>query len=136
AGVQALFFTVLRYLGRAEALRAQVAPRRPKPRVDALLCATLALGWQPDGAAYEPFTLVNQAVEAAKRHAATRGQAAFVNACLRRFLRERDALVAATDGDPVARWNHPAWWIERLRRDHPADWERILRANNSHAPMA
>lgn len=136
AGVQALFFTVLRYLGRAEALRAQLAPRRPKPRVDALLCATLALGWQPDGAAYEPFTLVNQAVEAAKRHAATRGQAAFVNACLRRFLRERDALVAATDGDPVARWNHPAWWIERLRQDHPADWERILRANNSHAPMA
>ncbi len=136
AGVQALFFTVLRYLGRAEALRAQLAPRRPKPRVDALLCATLALGWQPEAAAYEPFTLVNQAVEAAKRHAATRGQAAFVNACLRRFLRERDALVAATDGDPVARWNHPAWWIDRLRQDHPAHWERILRANNSHAPMA
>ncbi len=136
AGVQALFFTVLRYLGRAEALRAQLAPRRPKPRVDALLCATLALGWQPESAAYEPFTLVNQAVEAAKRHAATRGQAAFVNACLRRFLRERDALVAATDGDPVARWNHPAWWIDRLRQDHPAQWERILHANNSHAPMA
>ncbi|MDA8523638.1 16S rRNA (cytosine(967)-C(5))-methyltransferase RsmB [Acidovorax sp. NCPPB 4044] len=136
AGVQALLFTVLRQLGRAEALRAQLAPRRPKPRVDALLCTALALGWQSGHASYEPFTLVNQAVEAAKRHAATRGQAAFVNACLRRFLRERDALVAATDADPVARWNHPVWWIDRVRQDHPDHWQQILQANNSHAPMA
>ena len=93
-------------------------------------------GWRVDDAPYEPFTLVNQAVEAAKRGQATRGQASFINACLRRFLRERDALVAATDGDPVARWNHPAWWIRRLQQDYPADWERILQANNAHAPMA
>ena len=64
-----------------------------------------------------------------------RGQANFINACLRRFLRERDALLAATDRDPVARWNHPLWWIERLRADHPDHWEDILRANNSQAPM-
>ena len=62
-------------------------------------------------------------------------QASFVNACLRRFLREREALLAATDRDPVARWNHPLWWIKRLRADHPAQWEDILRANNSQAPM-
>ena len=30
----------------------------------------------------------------------------------------------------------PAWWIRRLRQDYPADWERILQANNAHAPMA
>ncbi|MDP1340977.1 hypothetical protein Q6279_30310, partial [Klebsiella variicola] len=40
-----------------------------------------------------------------------------------------------TDGDPLARWNHPAWWVARLRKDHPAHWEQILRANNAHAPM-
>jgi len=32
---------------------------------------------------------------------------------VRRFLREREALVAALADDPVARWNHPAWWIAR-----------------------
>ena len=78
---------------------------------------------------------MNQAVEAAKRNAATRKQASFINGCLRRFLRERDALVASTDNEPLARWNHPLWWIERLRKDHPQDWEQILRANNTHAPM-
>ncbi|WP_044397492.1 16S rRNA (cytosine(967)-C(5))-methyltransferase RsmB [Acidovorax temperans] len=135
-GVQALLFQVLRNLGRADALRSQLVARKPPPAADALLCTALALAWDPQAAPYEPFTLVNQAVEAAKRGQATRGQASFINACLRRFLRERDALVAATDGDPVARWNHPAWWIRRLQQDYPADWERILQANNAHAPMA
>ena len=74
-------------------------------------------------------------MEAAKRNPATRAQASFINACLRRFLRERDELVAATDTEPVAQWNHPRWWIERLKRDHPRDWQRVLSADNAQAPM-
>jgi 16S rRNA (cytosine967-C5)-methyltransferase len=135
-GVQSLLFQVLRQAGRAEALRRQMVPRTPPPAADALLCTALALCWDPEQSPYEPFTLVNQAVEAAKRSVATRAQASFINGCLRRFLREREALVARTDGDPLAHWNHPVWWIERLRRDHPRHWEQILRANNAHAPMA
>jgi 16S rRNA (cytosine967-C5)-methyltransferase len=134
-GAQALAFRALRDLGRAQALRSQLARRAPAPPVDALLCTALALAWRDDDAPYEPFTLVDQAVEAAKRDKATRAQANFVNACLRRFLRERDALVAATDAEPVARWNHPQWWIGRLKRDYPNDWEAILAADNGRAPM-
>ena len=134
-GVQALVFHVLRSLGRAQALRELLAGRTPPPPADALLCTALALAWREQDAPYEVFTLVNQAVEAAKKGAATQAQARFINACLRRFLRERDALVAATDKNPVAKWNHPAWWIERLRKERPADWQAILTANNRHAPM-
>lgn len=134
-GVQALVFQVLRSLGRAQALRQLLAGRTPPPAVDALLCTALALAWQEQDAPYEGFTLVNQAVEAAKKGAATRPQASFINACLRRFLRERDALVAATDENPVARWNHPLWWIKRQQQERPADWQAILSANNRHAPM-
>jgi 16S rRNA (cytosine967-C5)-methyltransferase len=134
-GVQALVFQVLRQSGRAEHLRQQLAHRAPPPEADALLCTALALAWDPAQAPYEPFTLVNQAVEAAKRHPDTRAQAAFVNACLRRFLRERDALVAAGQQDPVAVWNHPRWWIDRLRQDHPKAWRQVLEANNRHPPM-
>ena len=134
-GVQALLFQVLRQAGRAEALRRRLAARTPPPAADALLCTALALCWDPQESPYEAFTLVNQAVEAAKHGSATRAQASFINGCLRRFLRERDALVAATDAEPLARWNHPPWWIHRLRQDHPGHWEQILRANNAHAPM-
>ena len=135
AAAQALAFLALRRLGRAEALRKQLAKRPPPPAADALLCTALALACDEADAPYEPFTLVDQAVDAAKRDAATRAQANFINACLRRFLRERVALLAATDTDPVARWNHPRWWIERVRRDHPQHWQAILEANNSAAPM-
>lgn len=135
AAAQALAFLALRRLGRAEALRKQLAKRPPPPAADALLCTALALACDEADAPYEPFTLVDQAVDAAKRDAGTRAQANFINACLRRFLRERAALLAATDADPVARWNHPRWWIERVRRDHPQHWQAMLEANNSAAPM-
>lgn len=134
-GVQALTFHVLRSLGRAEALRQLLADRTPRPPADALLCTALALAWREQDAPYEVFTLVNQAVEAAKRSAATQPQASFINACLRRFLREREALVAITDKQAVAVWNHPKWWIDRLKKEWPGDWQSILAANNRHAPM-
>ena len=132
---QALFYDSLRALGRARHIRAQLAPRTPPPPVDALLCVAIALGWRDGGAPYAAHTLVNQAVEAAKRDPATRPQSGFVNACLRRFLRERDALVARSDTDEPARWNHPRWWIERLRTDHPHGWAPVLRADGQQAPL-
>lgn len=134
-GVQALLFQVLRNLGRAQALRQRLAPKAPPAGVDALLCTALALAWHEGRAPYAPFTLVNQAVEAANRGPFKR-QSGFVNACLRRFLREQADMVAATDADPQALWNHPLWWIERVQRDYPQDWQAILEANNSQAPMA
>lgn len=134
-GVQALSFHVLRNLGRAEALRRLLARKPPPAAVDALLCSVLALAWREDHAPYAPFTLVNQAVEAAKQGPATRAQASFVNACLRRFLRERDDLVAETDDDPVARWNFPRWWIDRVKKDHPDHWQAVLEASNLPAPL-
>jgi 16S rRNA (cytosine967-C5)-methyltransferase len=134
-GVQALSFHALRWLGRAEALRQQLAKKPPPPEADALLCVALALAWNEENAPYTVHTLVDQAVEAAKRSEATTHQASFINGCLRRFLRERGALVAKTDANPQAVWNHPQWWIDRLRKDHPADWQAILRANNARAPL-
>jgi len=134
-GVQALAFHVWRNLGRAEALRKRLAAKLPPPTADALLCVALALAWKDAEAPYDMFTLVNQTVEAAKRNSAARAQANFLNACLRRFLRERDALVASTDADPVAVWNHPLWWIKRLQQEHPSQWREILTASNRQAPM-
>ena len=134
-GVQALVFHVWRNLGRAQALRKQLAPKAPPALIDALLCTALALAWNRNTLAYDAHTLVNQTVEAAKRSAPLARHAAFLNACLRRFLREQDHWVRQTDSDLVARWNHPVWWIERLQQDHPAHWESILHAANMPPPM-
>lgn len=127
-GVQALLFHALRQWGRAQALRRTLVARPPAADADALLCTALALVCHAPQAPYEPFVLVSQAVEAAKHHPRLRAQAGFINACLRRFLRERDALLSATDADEVARFNHPAWWLRRLRQDHPQQWQAIVAA--------
>ena len=176
-GVQALGFHTLRWLGRAEAIRQQLAKRPPPPEADALLCVALALictdeniaptlvasrasgvtlplapedganfGFaalrEPRGgpsenwaSLYSDYTLVDQAVEAAKRGETTTHQASFINGCMRRFLRERDALLEVADRYPQAVWNHPQWWIDRVRKDHPAQWQEILHANNAKAPL-
>lgn len=139
-GVQALAYAALRGLGRAEALRALLAPRKPAPAVDALLCLTLALA-SSEAPDYDAHTLVNQAVEATKRHGSRSlsNSAGFLNACLRRFLRERVDLLAEIDEDPatalVARWNHPRWWIARLQQEAPGHWQAVLDANNRPPPM-
>jgi 16S rRNA (cytosine967-C5)-methyltransferase len=139
-GVQALTFHVLRHLGRARALVGLLAQRKPDAAVQALLCSAVALllttsDEAAEGMRYAPHTVVNQAVEAARQDRGLQRQAAFVNACLRRFLRERDALLDELAAQPVARWNHPAWWIRRLQVDHPENWQAILNANNVPGPM-
>ena len=134
-GVQALSFQAMRWWGRAVAIRKHLARKAPPAAADALLCTALALSWRDDLAPYAVHTLVNQAVEAARRHKDMRAQAPFVNACLRRFLRERDALLTATEDDVTAQWNHPAWWVKRLQHDHPDRWATILEAAQVAAPM-
>ncbi len=132
-GTQAISFHALRWLGAAEVVRRRLAPKTPPPEVDALLLVALALLWPPGGPPYLEHVLVDQAVAATRRRAPQ--GAGFVNAVLRRFGRERDAIVAAALADPLARYNHPAWWLERLRTDWPDRWQDIADADNTHPPM-
>jgi 16S rRNA (cytosine967-C5)-methyltransferase len=132
-GTQALSFLVLRRLGAAQALRAILAPRTPPPAVEALLLSALALLWPDPAPPYADHTLVDQAVTAARKRAPQ--SASFLNAVLRRFIRERDTLVAGALKQPAARWNHPPWWIDRLKADWPAQWQAILAAAQERPPM-
>jgi 16S rRNA (cytosine967-C5)-methyltransferase len=133
AGTQALAFHALRWLGAADVVRRGLAKKAPPADVDALLLGALALLWPPGNPPYADHVLVDQAVSAARKRA--QASASFVNAVLRRFIRERDALVAASLADPLARWNHPAWWLDRLRADWPDRWQAIADADNTHPPM-
>jgi len=133
-GVQALSFHVLRWLGGAAEARAAMAPKTPPAPVDALLLTAIALLW-PTGEPppYADHTLVDQAVHCARHRAPA--AANFINAVLRRFLRERDALVAQARHTPMGAYNHPVWWIERIKHDWPAQWAALLEAANRHPPM-
>jgi 16S rRNA (cytosine967-C5)-methyltransferase len=133
AAVQALGFDVLRRLGAATELRALLAPKTPPAPVDSLLCTALALLWPVPAPPYPDHTLVDQAVTATRHRAPA--AAGFINAVLRRFIRERAALAAAVERTPTGAYNHPAWWIERLRQDWPTQWQALLLAANVRPPM-
>ncbi len=141
AGIQAITFAVLRHLGQAHALRVLLAPKKPVPAADALLTAALALicaqnaNDPPPGAVYADHVIVSQAVEAIKLQPHLAAQSSFINACLRRFLRERGPLLACLRGNLEAQFNHPLWWVRQVQRDWPDDWQALLLANRHSAPL-
>jgi 16S rRNA (cytosine967-C5)-methyltransferase len=104
-----------------------------------LLCSALALISDPGESASDPryneFTVVDQAVTAAAADSNMAHAKGMVNAVLRRFLRERDALMKSTAGTQKARWNYPDWWIDRMRSAYPKDWQAILEAGNAAPPL-
>jgi 16S rRNA (cytosine967-C5)-methyltransferase len=132
-GTQALSFEAMRRLGGAQSVLRLLAPRAPTADVAALLLATIALLWPRNAALYADHTLVDQAVHAAR--ARTPAAAGFVNAVLRRFVREREALVQQARTTPEGAFNHPRWWIERLRSDWPAHWQALLDQASRHPPL-
>ena len=127
-----LTHATLRRYGRVQAI-VQALSRRgaPDPLVQALLwCALYAL----ESSRYGEHTVVDQAVKACvllERWAAK----GYVNALLRGFLRERANIEARLERDPVAKHQHPAWWIEIARAAYPQQWASVLDAGNSHPPM-
>lgn len=122
----------VRQLGLCRALSARLNGREPSAGLLALQQVAIAQLLDP---VREDSTTVDQAVEAAKRDAQLRAGAGFLNATLRRFLRERTALLAEVGDALEARWNFPAWWVETLQRDHPAHWESILIESNRRPPL-
>lgn len=133
-GAQALAFHAMRWLGGARAAQAALVTRRPPAPLAPLLTLALTLLWPRAPALYAPHTVVDQAVACARRrHAAGAG---FVNAVLRRFLRERDDWQARLEAQNVeARWQHPAWWVRRVQHDWPDDWAARLDHAQQHPPM-
>ncbi|MBA2657626.1 MAG: 16S rRNA (cytosine(967)-C(5))-methyltransferase RsmB [Tatlockia sp.] len=59
-----------------------------------------------------------------------------VNAVLRTYCREHLALGARLEASNDYRYGHPAWFVKRLQKDWPQDWQSILDANDIHPPMS
>lgn len=58
-----------------------------------------------------------------------------INKNLRRFLEEKDALLAKIDKNEEAKYVHPQWLIGKIKKAWPNEWQAILTANNLRAPL-
>jgi 16S rRNA (cytosine967-C5)-methyltransferase len=132
--VKELCYGTLRWQPRLEAWLAKLMDRPLKP-ADLDVKFLLLLGLYqiaflriPDHAA------VQQTVETC-RQLDKSWAAGLVNAVLRRFQRERGEVEAAVAEDLQARYAHPKWFIDEVKRDWPEHWQTMLEAGNERPPF-
>lgn len=146
AAAQSISFYTMRQLATAQALsRELLSKKAPDPRVHALLLVSLALLSAPDEAEsneqqaiprYAEHTVVDQAVKAAQQRRKTAPFKGLINACLRRFLREKESLMQKIATDEQVRYGFPQWWIDIIRHAYPEQWEPILASANTPGPLS
>jgi len=130
--LRVLCYGTLRFHWR---LTAQVAKflARPLKKRDSVVDALLRIGiFQLGDTRISDHAAVSLTAEAARTLRRPK-LVPLVNAVLRNFLRG-DKPAPQSDGGEI-QYNHPSWFIERLRKDWPDHWQHILNANNQRAPM-
>jgi 16S rRNA (cytosine967-C5)-methyltransferase len=135
--IQDIAYRTMRQRGRSDALVQAMTSKPPQPALLLALleCALTLLDTGDKDGAYEPYTVVDQAVTAASAEPEVAHARGMVNAVLRRFLRERDALGRQLAGNQEAQWNYPAWWIDAARSAYPGQWQALLAAGNAMPPL-
>ncbi len=132
--LEAMLFASLRGLRRYEAALARLMDR-PLPQKLAQIRALLLVGMaQLDALGMPDYAVISATAESAR----TLGQprhVGLVNAVLRRFARERVALLAAVDADPALAHSHPGWLLRALQQAYGDETPTILQANLSEAPL-
>jgi 16S rRNA (cytosine967-C5)-methyltransferase len=131
--IRAVTLGSLRWYWRLQALVAILSAGKPlAPTLRALLLVALH---QLEYSRNAPEVTVSSAVDAARLLRQSRA-AGLINALLRRFLRERAALLAQLLTDSTASSAHPPWLLQLLRASWPEHWQQIVAANNEHPPMS
>jgi 16S rRNA (cytosine967-C5)-methyltransferase len=131
--IRAVTLGSLRWYWRLDAIAAALIAGKPlAPALRALLLVALH---QLEYSRNAPEAIVSSAVDAARLLRQPRATG-LINALLRRFLREREPLLAQALADPAAADAHPAWLWQLLRTAWPEHWRQIVAANNEHPPMS
>jgi 16S rRNA (cytosine967-C5)-methyltransferase len=113
AAIQDIAYTSARQWALTKKLLQLLVTKRPDDLTSALIqtaMTQLLVGWRA------PAIVVDQTVDTCGQLEALKPKRALVNAVLRRFLREQEALLTSARQDPEALHNFPLWWIDRLNR--------------------
>jgi 16S rRNA (cytosine967-C5)-methyltransferase len=134
AFIQELCFGVCRYYFSLSHIANQLL-KKPFQRKDSDILALVLVGlYQIIYLEKEAFAAVNECVTAAKQ-LNKKWAAGLINGVLRNFLRNTETFLASIEKDPRARYNCPKWLLDKVKQAYPEQWETILTANNTKAPM-
>ena len=132
SAAQDIAYGVLRRYGWGEFIlgRLMTRPLSHAETQALLLAALYRLDTRPEG---QPM-VVDQAVAAAGELAGGTLKGV-VNGVLRNFLRRRAEILGVLEQDDVAHYQHPQWWLARLRRGYRDRWQSMVTAANRSPPM-
>jgi 16S rRNA (cytosine967-C5)-methyltransferase len=133
ATVQALVYGALRYFERIDFILQKLL-RKPLKKRDRIVADLLRIALFELLEAVTPdYAVVNGTVKSvAGERPWARGLA---NAVLRRFIRERPALMQTVATDEVATAMLPQWLLEKIKVAYPQRWESLAVSLNQPAPM-
>ena len=128
---KAITYGAIRYMGQSKYLIKSLVRKKIENRlVESLIHVAL---FQLSHESHNDFTIVDQAVKATKKIDLRKSN--FVNAVLRNFLRNKDALTKGFLNQEEGQFNYPIWWIQKVKKQYKSDWENILNIGNGHPPM-
>ena len=134
--IQAMSYGVVRLLPRLEYIADQLISKPLKTKDYDVVLLILTGLYQliemriPDHAAVSETVKVTKAL---KKHWAKN----FVNAVLRNYQRQAEALTNQIKNNEVAEFAHPQWWLDIIKKNWLDEkrWQQVLLANNQNPPM-
>ncbi|MBD9355364.1 16S rRNA (cytosine(967)-C(5))-methyltransferase RsmB [Methylomonas albis] len=133
AFVQALCYGVIRHYYALDFMLGRLLSK-PLKQKDGDIKALLLVGlYQLQHMRVKSHAAVSETVAATSHKPWAKS---LVNAILRQYLRDTEALQQACTADNQAHYNHPNWIVDLLKRDWPEHYEKILHADDQAPPMA
>ncbi len=130
-GLQDLSYGTLRFYGQLVRVLEQLLHHPLQD--ERVRCLLLVALYQLQYGKAVPYAVVDHAVRAAQKINVKTG--GLVNAVLRNFLRQREALLANANGSEEGRYAYPQWWIDAIKAQYGERASAILLAGNQHPPM-
>ena len=131
--VQSITFQALRRGFWVHEVLNQYLQKTPPGLTKYLLWAAIALIPEKDREPmYTTHTLVNEAVNATHLDKNMSYAKGLVNAILRRILRSPDIYKEISEDDNPS---YPDWWLEKLRRAYPSEYQEIIRCSREKPPL-
>lgn len=134
ARCRSLVYSVCRWYPRLDAVLGKLL-NKPLRRRDSQVHVVLLMALTELVYLDHPAHGVVDSAVTLTRQLSNKALSGLVNALLRRFLRERDALLAEVDRDPAVASAHPRWLYDLIKQDWPAQSAAVLEGNNARAPM-
>jgi 16S rRNA (cytosine967-C5)-methyltransferase len=132
--IQSLTYATLRDWNHAQALISEYVSKKPSKELDALLTVAAMLIKNREGAQnqYAVPTTVNEAVKAAGMSPKTKHAQGLINAVLRKVATaaQNASALKSQFGLPF-----PDWWLRRIRKAYPDQWERICSHQQTPPPL-